>query len=172
MLAGGVAALIRNRSRTFNQPNTQINPDITTNPSQAPSPAASNIVDTLDELGAFRYFVAAIKLSDLNESLINEGEFTVFAPIDEGVATMFDKPPSLPATSSSLNRIVKYHVVPGRIESSELLNSPTLKTIEGQSITVKIENNAATIGDAQIIGADIPASNGVIHVISSALIPR
>ncbi len=172
MLAGGVVAVIKRNltlPSTTNIPTPElISPVPSGTPTQIPT---TNIVDTLNELGAFRYSVAAIKLSNLNSALSDGGNYTIFAPTDDAVAKLFNNQPSLPRTTAEINKIVGYHVVSGKTTSTDLLKSPILKTLEGQSLTIKISSMSATVNNAQIIDVDIPASNGVIHVIDSVLIP-
>jgi uncharacterized surface protein with fasciclin (FAS1) repeats len=135
-----------------------------------PSPTG-NIMSTLTDIGAFRYLVAAIKISNSNSRLAGNGPFTVFAPPDDAVDKLLDNPQVLGNDLNKLNSVVQYHIVQGRITSADLLKSPTLKTLNGQDIHVRVSGNSVTVENANIIDVDIPATNGIIHVIDSVMIP-
>ena len=105
--------------------------------------------------------------------LQGEGPFTVFAPIDEAFAAL---PPGLvedllrPENKDKLIKILTYHVVSGKVKSGDL-ESGKVKTVEGDDIDVKVSNAGVKVDDANVIIPDILASNGVIHVIDSVILP-
>ncbi|MCL2930243.1 MAG: fasciclin domain-containing protein [Trichodesmium sp. MAG_R01] len=135
--------------------------------------AESDIVSTAVEAGKFNTLAAALKAADLVGVLQGEGPFTVFAPIDEAFAAL---PPGLvedllrPENKDQLIKILTYHVVPGKVTSGDL-ESGKVKTVEGDDIDVKVSNAGVKVDDANVIIPDILASNGVIHVIDSVILP-
>ena len=125
---------------------------------------STDIVDTAVAAGSFNTLVEAVKAADLVDTLKGEGPFTVFAPTDEA----FAKLPSgtlegLLADKAKLAKVLTYHVVPGKIMSSDLAGVASLKTVEGSDLMV---------ADIPVSSVDIATSNGVIHVISEVLIPE
>ncbi len=103
---------------------------------------------------------------------LKQGDFTIFAPTDEALAKLPQQILDAILKSRNLNRfteLLEYHVVPGKVMSTDL-KSGTLKTLEGDSITIKTNNHQIQVGNATVIDGDIPASNGVIHVIDQVLI--
>ena len=135
--------------------------------------AESDIVSTAVEAGKFNTLAAALKAAGLVGVLQGEGPFTVFAPIDEAFAAL---PPGLvedllrPENKDKLIKILTYHVVPGKVTSGDL-ESGKVKTVEGDDIDVKVSNAGVKVDDANVIIPDILASNGVIHVIDSVILP-
>lgn len=103
---------------------------------------------------------------------LKKGEFTIFAPTDEALAKLPQQILDAILKSQNLNRfteLLEYHVIPGKITTTDL-KSGKLKTLEGDSVTIKTKKNQIKVGNATIIDSDIPASNGVIHVIDQILI--
>ena len=135
--------------------------------------AESDIVSTAVQAGKFNTLAAALKAAGLVGVLQGEGPFTVFAPIDEAFAAL---PPGLvesllrPENKDKLIKILTYHVVSGKVKSGDL-ESGKVKTVEGDDIDVKVSNAGVKVDDANVIIPDILASNGVIHVIDSVIIP-
>ena len=134
---------------------------------------AQDIVSTAVEAGQFNTLAAALKAAGLVEVLQGEGPFTVFAPTDEAFGAL---PPGLvedlllPENKDTLIKILTYHVVPGKVTSGDL-ESGKVKTVEGDDIYVKVSNAGVKVDDANVIIPDVPATNGVIHVIDSVIIP-
>jgi uncharacterized surface protein with fasciclin (FAS1) repeats len=132
-----------------------------------------DIVDTAIAAGNFSTLAAALAVSGLIKILEGEGPFTVFAPTDDAFAKL---PPQTvsdllePENKSKLTAILTYHVVEGRVTSQEIINSTSVPTLQGQSLQIKKEG-ALKINDAKIIASDLEASNGVIHVIDTVLLP-
>lgn len=134
-----------------------------------------DIVETAVSAGSFETLVAAVQAAGLVETLQGEGPFTVFAPTDEAFA-------KLPAgTVEDLLReenrdllvaILTYHVVPGKLMAEEVLQLEGAQTAQGQSVRFSLKDGGAFIDDARIIKTDIEASNGVIHVIDSVILPK
>ncbi|HEY9865542.1 MAG TPA: fasciclin domain-containing protein [Candidatus Obscuribacterales bacterium] len=103
---------------------------------------------------------------------LKKGEFTIFAPTDEALAKLPQQILDAILKSQNLNRfteLLEYHVIPGKVTTTEL-KSGKIKTLEGDSVTIKTRKNQIKVGNATIIDSDISASNGVIHVIDQILI--
>jgi uncharacterized surface protein with fasciclin (FAS1) repeats len=135
---------------------------------------AGNIVDVAADTPDLSTLVEAVTAADLAETLQGEGPFTVFAPTNEA----FDALPAgeldrllEPANQEELANILKYHVVEGEVMSSDLTNGQKAKTLEGGTLTVTINGGTVKINDATVATADVPASNGVVHVIDRVLLP-
>jgi len=140
-----------------------------------PSTAQKDVVDTAVAAGDFGTLVTAIKAADLVETLKGEGPFTVFAPTDEA----FAKLPSgtvenllKPENKQKLSSILTYHVVPGKVMASDVVNLSHAKTVNGQSLMIKTSDGVVTVNNAKVIKTDIDCSNGVIHVIDTVLLPN
>jgi uncharacterized surface protein with fasciclin (FAS1) repeats len=137
--------------------------------------APGTIVDVAVSAGSFNTLVAAVKAAGLADTLSGKGPFTVFAPTDAA----FAKLPAgtvdtllKPENKEKLKAILLYHVVAGDVKSTDLKDGESVKTVGGKSITVHIANGVVTINDATVVKADIPASNGTIHVIDAVLLPK
>ncbi|GAB4370744.1 MAG: fasciclin domain-containing protein [Acidobacteriota bacterium] len=131
-----------------------------------------DIVDTAISAGSFDTLVAAVKAAGLVETLRSEGPFTVFAPTDEAFARIpADKLQALLADKDALTRVLTYHVVPGRVLAADVVRLDSAKTAEGSTVRISTSDGAVRIDDANVIKADILASNGVIHVIDTVILP-
>lgn len=133
-----------------------------------------NIVAVAKEAGTFQTLLTAAEAAGVAETLTGEGPFTVFAPNDEAFAKLpKEKLDALlkPENKDKLAGILKYHVVPGKLTASEL-NGKQLSVKTAQGAEAKLDfTKGARINDAGIVKADIQASNGVIHVINSVILP-
>ncbi|NEO57855.1 MAG: fasciclin domain-containing protein [Okeania sp. SIO3B5] len=133
----------------------------------------SDIVSTAVEAGQFNTLTAALKAAGLVEVLQGEGPFTVFAPTDEAFAAL---PPGLvedllrPENKDILIDVLTYHVVFGKVMSGDL-ESGEVRTLEGDDIHVQVSNADVKVNNANVIIPDVPATNGVIHVIDSMILP-
>lgn len=132
-----------------------------------------DIVDTALAAGNFSTLAAALGAAGLLATLKGDGPFTVFAPTDEA----FAKIPSetitqllLPENKEKLTAILLYHVVPGKVTASEVVKLTSAKTVQGSPIKVNAEGGVK-INDANVTTADVEATNGVIHIIDSVLMP-
>jgi uncharacterized surface protein with fasciclin (FAS1) repeats len=154
----------------------------TTTTTEAPSatttteaPAPMDIVDTAIEAGQFSTLVAAVQAAGLVETLKGEGPYTVFAPTDEAFAAALDAlgltPEELLADTETLTDILLYHVVPGAVYAADVAGLESATTAQGSDIAITIDGETVMINDATVVAADIEASNGVIHVIDSVLLP-
>jgi len=137
-------------------------------------PSVDTIPATAEKAGTFKTLLAAAKAAGLVEVLAGDKPLTVFAPTDEAFAKLpAGTVESLlkPENKDKLVAILKYHVVPGRVFSNDVLSKKELKTVQGGTLTAAMKNGAATIGGANLIATDIDAANGVIHVIDAVMLP-
>jgi uncharacterized surface protein with fasciclin (FAS1) repeats len=133
-----------------------------------------DIVDTAVAAGNFNTLAKALQAADLVDTLKGTGPFTVFAPTDEA----FAKLPAgalddllKPENKEKLRAVLTYHVVPGKVKAAQVVKMDSAKTVNGKELTIKTEGGKVQVNDAQVTTADIPASNGVIHVIDTVLLP-
>ena len=134
-----------------------------------------NVVDTAIAAGDFTTLVTAIKAADLVETLKGEGPFTVFAPTDEAFAKLPDGTVEdllKPQNKQKLSSILTYHVVPGKVMASDVVNLSHAKTVNGQSLMIKTNYGVVMVDNAKVIKTNIGCSNGVIHVIDTVLLPK
>lgn len=141
---------------------------------QARAADDKTIVGVAAGAGQFNTLVAAVKAAGLVETLSGEGPFTVFAPTDEA----FAKLPAgaledllKPENKEKLSAILTYHVVAGKVMAADV-KSGDVKTVNGQEATIKVADGKVTIDKATVVKTDIAASNGVIHVIDTVLMPK
>ena len=124
--------------------------------------------------GNFNTLVAAVQAGELVETLKGKGPFTVFAPTDEAFAKLDkDTLESLlkPENKDQLVAILTYHVVAGKVMSTDITGDMQPSTVNGSTLNITLKNGKVMINDATVISADIDADNGVIHVIDKVLIP-
>jgi uncharacterized surface protein with fasciclin (FAS1) repeats len=134
-----------------------------------------DIVDTAVSAGDFQTLAAALTAADLIDILKGEGPFTVFAPTDEAFAKLpAGTVESLlqPENIDQLTAILTYHVVPGAVTADQVVNLTEAATVNGQSINISMSASNVMVDDATVIATDIMASNGVIHVIDSVILPK
>ena len=134
-----------------------------------------DIVDTAVSAGQFQTLAAALTAADLVETLKGEGPFTVFAPTDEAFAKLpAGTIDSLlePGNRDQLTAILTYHVVPGAVTADQVVNLTEAATVNGQSVEISVMDAGVMVDEATVIATDIMASNGVIHVIDSVIIPE
>ena len=137
-------------------------------------PSTDSIPAVADKAGKFKTLLAAVKAAGLVETLSGPGPFTVFAPTDEAfakipAATIADL--LKPENKAKLASILTYHVVSGRVYSEAAVAAKSAKTVQGGSVTIKASDAGAFVNDAKIIATDVDASNGVIHIIDSVIMP-
>ena len=131
-----------------------------------------DIVETAVEADGFKTLVAAVKAADLVETLKGEGPFTVFAPTDEAFAKIpKEKLEALLKDKKALAAVLSYHVVPGKVMASDVINLEKAKTAQGNSINIATKDGKVTINGINVIKTDIVCKNGVIHVIDAVLLP-
>lgn len=134
--------------------------------------ASKNIIDTAVASGQFNTLVAAIKSAELVSTLEGEGPFTVFAPTDEAFAKIPDSILSAVLNDKQATKeLLTMHVVPGAVSSDEAAKLQTATTVQGSNLTIDTTDGIKVNG-ARVVSADIAASNGVIHVIDSVVLPN
>ena len=132
-----------------------------------------NIVETAVAAGSFNTLVTAVKTADLVETLSGPGPFTVFAPTDDAFAKLPEGTiPALLQDKDKLTAILTYHVVAGKVMASDVVNLDSAKTVNGQSLTIKVKDGKVMVDNAMVIKTDIACSNGVIHVIDAVVLPK
>lgn len=138
----------------------------------ATAASAGDIVDTAVSAGQFNTLVKAVQAAGLVETLKGDGPFTVFAPTDAAFAKL---PPgtleSLLNDRQKLTQVLTYHVVPGKVTAAQV-KPGEVKTVQGQPLRVRADGGAVTVNDAKVTKTDIMASNGVIHVIDTVVLPK
>lgn len=138
------------------------------------TPADKDIVDLAVSTDFLSTLVAAVQAGDLVDVLKGDGPFTVFAPTNEAFAALPEGTvESLlkPENKDQLVAVLTYHVVPGKVMSTDLSNGMKAATVQGSDITVNIGDNGVMINDAKVTTADIEAANGVVHVINKVILP-
>jgi uncharacterized surface protein with fasciclin (FAS1) repeats len=142
--------------------------------SPARAQQTKDIVDTAVAAGSFKTLAKALTAADLVGTLKGAGPFTVFAPTDEA----FEKLPAgtldnllKPENKAMLVRVLTYHVVPGRVMAADVVKINSAKAVSGDSLHIKATGGNVMVDKARVTKTDIIASNGVIHVIDSVLLP-
>lgn len=135
------------------------------------------IVDVAVENGSFTTLVAAVQAADLVDTLSGEGPFTVFAPTDDAFAAALEAlgltAEELLADTDLLTSVLTYHVVAGAVPSSDVvtLDGQSVATVNGAEVAISVDGDTVMVNDATVVAVDVEASNGVIHVIDSVLLP-
>ncbi|MGE5691334.1 MAG: fasciclin domain-containing protein [Pseudomonadota bacterium] len=142
-------------------------------PKAAPAAKPKNIVQTAAAAGSFKTLTSLLQKAGLASTLRSAGPFTVFAPTDAA----FAKVPkatlaALAKDKAKLRSVLLFHVVKGKVTSSRVVKLRSAKTLNGQSVAIRVRGGKVTVGGARVTAADVAASNGVIHVIDRVLIPR
>jgi transforming growth factor-beta-induced protein len=134
-----------------------------------------DIVDTAVGAGSFTTLAAALQAAGLVETLRGAGPFTVFAPTDEA----FAKLPAgtvenllKPENKEQLQAVLTYHVVPGKVMAAQVTKMNSAKTVQGQSVRIQVVDGKVRVDNATVVAADVAASNGVIHVIDTVILPK
>jgi len=131
-----------------------------------------DIVETAVAAGSFKTLAAALTAAGLVETLKGTGPFTVFAPTDEAFA-------KIPAATldallkdkAALTKVLTYHVVAGKVMAKDVVKLSKAKTVEGADVAIMVTNGKVMVNKAHVVKTDIEASNGVIHVIDSVIMP-
>ena len=133
-----------------------------------------DIVDTAVAAGSFTTLAKALTAADLVGTLKGAGPFTVFAPTDEA----FAKLPAgtvenllKPENKAMLRRVLTYHVVPGKVMAADVVKLTSAKTVQGADVTITVSGSSVKVNDANVTATDVEASNGVIHVVDTVLLP-
>jgi uncharacterized surface protein with fasciclin (FAS1) repeats len=134
-----------------------------------------NIVDTAVAAGSFKTLAKALQAAGLVETLKGAGPFTVFAPTDEA----FAKLPAgtldallKPENKRKLQRILTSHVVAGKVMAAQVVKTSSAKAVSGDTLTIASRDGGVTVDGAKVVKTDIAATNGVIHVIDSVILPK
>ncbi len=133
-----------------------------------------NIVETAVNHGSFKTLVAAVTAADLVSTLISEGPFTVFAPLDDAFAELPEGTVETlvkPENKQQLTSILTYHVLVGKIMSTDLSDGMKATTVNGEEVTVHLKEGKVFINDAEVVLADVTTDNGVIHAVNKVIMP-
>jgi uncharacterized surface protein with fasciclin (FAS1) repeats len=131
-----------------------------------------NLVQTAIAAGQFKTLASLLQKAGLAGALAGKGPFTVFAPTDAA----FAKVPkatlaALAENKAKLRAVLLYHVVKGRVTAAQAMKLHSAKTLEGESLPIRVSGGKVTVGGASVVKADVIASNGIIHVVNKVLIP-
>ena len=135
----------------------------------------ADIVETAAANGSFGTLAKALQAADLVNTLKGPGPFTVFAPTDQAFAKL---PPGVvevllkPENKEQLRSILTYHVVPGRVTSSDVKKITSAKTVNGQELRISFVKGVVGINEAKVTKADLLTSNGIIHVVDRVILPK
>jgi len=155
MLVAGITAVVMTGCASYSTPEPQ-----------------KDIVDTAVSAGTFNTLATALTEAGLIDTLKGPGPFTVFAPTDEAFAKIpADQLSALLADKEKLTSILTYHVVAGKVMAADVVGLDSATTVQGQSITISA-SDGVKVDNANVVQTDIVASNGVIHVIDTVLIPQ
>jgi uncharacterized surface protein with fasciclin (FAS1) repeats len=151
-------------------------PSATSSPSMSEpsSQSGSTIVDLAIKSKQFKTLVAAVKAAELVDTLSSEGPFTLFAPNDKAFAKLDKnvlKKLLKPVNKDALQKVLKYHVLSGAVMAKDIKPGSVVKTVEGNTLKLRIPRSGVTVNGAKVLKADVSASNGVVHTIDTVLIP-
>ena len=149
-------------------------PAATAAPAPEETPATpGTIVDVAAEVGTFGTLLAAVEAAGLADVLQGDTPYTVFAPTDEAFAKLPEGTvEALLADIPALTDILLYHVVPGQVFAADVVNLESATSAQGSDIAISVDGgNVFLNGETQVVATDIAASNGVIHVIDSVILP-
>jgi transforming growth factor-beta-induced protein len=140
--------------------------------SARPAAAEADIITTAVNAGQFKTLASLLQSAGLVDTLKGPGPFTVFAPTDAA----FAKVPkatldALAADPAKLKAVLLYHVVAGSVPAADVVKLTSAKTVNGASVSIKVQGGTVLVNDAKVVTPDVMASNGVIHVIDSVLLP-
>ena len=141
-------------------------------PAETPAPAPKNIVDTAVAAGSFKTLVSLVGKAGLADTLANQGPFTVFAPTDDAFAKVpADALAALGADTAKLKAVLLYHVVAGKVLAADAAKLTSATTLNGADVKITASEHGLKVNDANVVTADVIASNGVIHAIDGVLTP-
>ena len=133
-----------------------------------------NIVETAVSNGSFKTLVAAVTAAGLGETLSSTGPFTVFAPVDAA----FEALPSgtvetlvKPESKEKLTGILTYHVLAGKILSTDLTDGMVAKTVNGEDVVIRLRDGKVFVNESEVVIADVETSNGIVHAVDKVLMP-
>ncbi len=132
----------------------------------------ADIVDVATEAGNFSTLLTAVEAAGLVETLQGDGPYTVFAPTDEAFAALPEGTlDGLLADTEALSQVLLYHVVPGEVMASDVVELESATTVQGEDIAITVDGDSVKVNEATVVSTDIVASNGVIHVIDQVILP-
>jgi len=131
-----------------------------------------DIVKTAVDAGVFNTLATALTEAGLIETLQGKGPFTVFAPTDEAFAKLpKGTVEALLKDIEALKKVLLYHVLAGNVMSGDVVKLKDAKTVEGSKVMIKVKDGSVMINNSKVVTADVEASNGVIHIIDTVLLP-
>jgi uncharacterized surface protein with fasciclin (FAS1) repeats len=133
-----------------------------------------NIVETAVNHGSFKTLVTAVTAADLVSTLTSAGPFTVFAPLDDAFAELPEGTVETlvkPENKQQLTSILTYHVLVGKIMSTDLSDGMKATTVNGEQVTVHLKEGKVFINDAEVVLANVTTDNGVIHAVNKVIMP-
>ncbi len=177
LVIGIIGYMMTNSGNTDTQVQTQetVTQNETAEAMEEQAMSTKTIVDVAQEAGDFNTLIAAVQAAGLVETLQSEGPFTVFAPTDAAFAALPEGTVEdllKPENKEKLVSILTYHVVPGKVMSTDVVNLSSATTVQGSDVSIDASSGTVMIDNAKLVTADIEASNGVIHVIDSVIIPK
>lgn len=186
IILGGIGIFALTSDSDDSAEDTNTSTSQTAQPASQPNEAAEqatpaqNIVELAVATDALSTLVTAVTEADLVETLSGDGPFTVFAPTNDAFAALPEGTLDsllLPENKEQLKAILTYHVVSGEVMSSDLSNGQVIETVQGGTLTVNISGSKVMLEDAtgamaEVVTADVKASNGVVHVIDSVVLPE
>ena len=137
--------------------------------------AEKDIVDVAVGAGQFNTLAAALEAAGLVETLKGDGPFTVFAPTDAAFAKLPDGTVETllkPENRDQLTEILTYHVVPGRVTAAQVVKLSDATTVNGADVSIELSNGSVFVDNATVVKTDIEASNGIIHIIDTVILPK
>jgi uncharacterized surface protein with fasciclin (FAS1) repeats len=154
---------------------TTIGLAVAANAAHHKSSKTGDIVDVAVAVGKFETLAAALQAADLVDTLKGDGPFTVFAPTDEAFAKLPEGTIEhllKPENRDELVAILTYHVVAGKVYAADVVKLDSATTVNGADVRIKANEDGVQIDDANVVMTDISATNGVIHVIDTVILPR
>jgi uncharacterized surface protein with fasciclin (FAS1) repeats len=173
VLIGGVVWFVTNNNN--NDSNSSVDTSQQTPVEQESTQATNTIVDLAVATPELSTLVSAVQAASLVETLSGDGPFTVFAPTNSAFNALPEGTLAsllLPENKQNLTDILTYHVVSGNVMSSDLSDGQVITTLNGDTLTVSIQNGVVKVGNATVTTPDVKASNGVVHVIDTVLLPQ
>ncbi len=152
-------------------PTEETTPEAT--PTEEAMAGGATVVDVISEDGRFEILKAALQLADLTDLLQGSGPFTIFAPTDAAFALLPEETlDNLLQDPAAMAEVLKYHVIPGEVRAEDLSGTISAETLQGGMITIAVgDDGTIVVNEAKVLDTNLEASNGIVHVIDSVLIP-
>lgn len=171
IVIGGIVWLVTNNSNNEENSNSESSQQV---PANDNAQATNTIVDLAVATPDLSTLVSAVQAASLVETLSGDGPFTVFAPTNSAFNALPEGTLAsllLPENKQKLTDILTYHVVSGNVMSSDLSDGQIIDTVNGAKLTVSIKDGVVKVGNATVTTPDVKASNGVVHIIDTVLLP-